>query len=59
MAGQAVEHRATEVNNKGIEPQLIINRQDPSIIPEAGFKKDESNLNKDLKRHGVILITLV
>lgn len=59
MASETGKYRVAKGNNKGRKPDLGINLQNSKISPKASLKKTKSHINKNIKRHGIISVTIM
>lgn len=59
MAIKTIKHITSKINYTCIEPYRIVNLKNPKISSEDCIKKDERNLNKNIKRHGIISVSIM
>jgi hypothetical protein len=59
MAVQTIKYLTSKVNNPSIKLDRVINRQDTQRCAETSNQKNESHRDKDRKRHGGLLVTIM
>lgn len=59
MASKTIKLITSKINYTCIESYRTVDLKNPKIGPKDSLKKDESNINKNIKRYGFIALIIM